>query len=99
MGGDMAASPESFWRRPEWLGRWVEQQLIEPLCDWMAIRRLVREGACQRPVSDAYITRMIRSHLRSWGDHESVLTDVIRKDPGLLEYEICASSTLIWERT
>jgi Family of unknown function (DUF6493) len=82
-------------RRPPWLGEWAEAVLslgsagglTFNLSDhWRLVRRLVREGLCDRPRSSRYVHGMIAS-LHTFGGRSQVLQQ-LRDDPGLLDDEI-----------
>ena len=74
-------------RRPPWVGEWVEAILAwQGSGQWPLVRRLIREGLCDRPRSPQYIHAMIGAIYHfglSHGVH-AVLLD----DPGLLDDEI-----------
>ena len=75
-------------RRPEWVGKWVEKNLASDWPDWQVIRKLVRDGVCPRPTSDAYVIAMVRTHA-GWNQQRNTpLTSYLREDRGLLEHEI-----------
>jgi hypothetical protein len=74
-------------RRPPWINEWADF-----VCDistgyWSLVRRLVREGVCERPQGAGYIEGMLTivgmGHSRRLPILEALL-----EDPGLLEFEI-----------
>jgi hypothetical protein len=75
-------------RRPDWLEKWVQQELMAGrFSEWLAIRRFVRDGLCPRPTTDSYILGMLRTVY--WlGDRESSMADKLRLDRGLLDDEV-----------
>ena len=76
-------------RRPDWLERWVEQELAATqwTSAWPLVRALVRRGACPAPSTDDYIIQMVRCRAGSWA-RDASLADGLRADPGLLAEEI-----------
>jgi len=80
-------------RRPPWLDQLVEV-LLEPTppsrvtsC-WPQIRRMIRDGLCQTPMSTDYLEGMLASlHWESW-HRKKDLKALLLEDPGLLDDEI-----------
>lgn len=74
-------------RCPPWIDEWAEFICdLSPAC-WPLVRRLVREGRCQRPSGDGYIEGMLASICGALGRPKSILKGLLA-DPGLLEHEI-----------
>src|SRR5262249_35916766 len=71
-------------RRPSWLGDWAKMALeINPRC-WPLVRRLVREGFCQRPEIDNYWLGMLDTHSEFLGRYTHVAEGLLA-DPQWLE--------------
>jgi hypothetical protein len=75
-------------RKPDWLDKWVEQELESERCEWPAIRGFVRDGLCARPTSDRYIFHMLRNPIGWYGPNQKLITTALREDRGLLETEV-----------
>jgi hypothetical protein len=75
-------------RKPEWLDKWVEQELESDRCEWPAIRGFVRDGLSARPTSDRYIQHMLRNPVGWYGPNQKLITAALKEDRGLLEDEV-----------
>jgi hypothetical protein len=72
-------------RRPAWIDDWVESIALETPWRWGFVRRLVREGLCQRPVGDNYILGMLG---RGFAHSGKGIRQILEADPDLLDYEV-----------
>jgi len=69
-------------RKPKWIEQWCKWILgVNPL-GWPVVRRLVREGLCERPDSDEYYLLMIH------GGEFGFARKLLENDPGLLDHEV-----------
>jgi hypothetical protein len=71
-------------RKPAWLDDWVAMALDLQVGNWPLVRRLVREGLCQRPESDNYWLGMLAPHMTTLSRFLPV-RDGLLADPGLLD--------------
>jgi len=69
-------------RKPKWLEQWCKWVLGVNQLGWPVVRRLVREGLCERPDTDEYYLLML--HGRPFGAARQLL----ESDPALLEHEV-----------
>ncbi|MBI2214764.1 MAG: hypothetical protein HYU52_14050 [Acidobacteria bacterium] len=76
-------------RRPEWIDKFIAQELDKEWPRWSVVRGLVRDGVCERPSADNYIINMVRSSAGAgWYQQRRPLLQRIKEDPTLLEHEI-----------
>lgn len=71
-------------RKPGWVGDWCKWALGASTFSWPVVRRLVREGLCERPEMDEYYLYMLNGAAMQGGGARQLL----EADPGLLEYEV-----------
>ncbi len=69
-------------RRPKWLPDWCRWALKSTHTAWPVVRRLVRDGLCERPETDEYYLLMVHCGGRSSAK------DLLESDPALLEHEV-----------
>lgn len=69
-------------RRPKWLPQWCDWALSTIAANWPVVRRLVREGICERPTNDRYYLAMIA------GGAQHNVRQLLTDDPGLLDHEV-----------
>lgn len=69
-------------RKPKWLPQWCQWILASNHQGWPVVRRLVRNGLCERPESDEYYLQMLNGG--GFGRARQLLED----DPALLEHEV-----------
>src|SRR5262249_14289632 len=69
-------------RKPKWLEQWCKWVLGVNQQSWSVVRRLVREGLCERPDRDEYYLFMLHGDL--FGGPRKLL----ESDPALLEHEL-----------
>lgn len=69
-------------RKPAWLPQWLRWVLTASQTAWPVVRRLVREGYCERPDCDEYYLLMLH------GAPPMTVRQMLEDDPGLLEHEI-----------
>ena len=69
-------------RKPKWLEQWIKWILGVNHHGWPIVRRLVREGLCERPGTDEYYLVML--HGGGFGSARQLLEN----DPALLEHEV-----------
>ncbi len=80
-------------RRPPWLDQLVEV-LLEPrppfrtTSCWSQVRRMIRDGLCQKPTSSAYLEGMLVTLPSESSNRSEDLKTLLLEDPGLLEDEI-----------
>lgn len=83
---------ESMKDRPAELVRaWVEKVSELTYSRWWALRRLVREGICENPDTDAYVLGMVvEAHFRlnGWEQAQKKRRPLFDEDPALLEKDL-----------
>lgn len=71
-------------RKPKWLGDWCKWALGASASSWPAVRRLVREGICERPEIDEYYLHMLNGGMAGLGGARQLL----ESDPALMDHEV-----------
>ena len=48
-------------RKPDWIAQWVNKELEDEdsYPDWQLVRKLIREGVCPKPNSEAYVLKFL----------------------------------------
>ena len=80
-------------RKPSWINDWIEEKLNG---EWISlplnmVRKLMKEGICEKPKTDRYINLIIRDLPPEWfSDEEDIiyLSDLLLADHDLLEDDI-----------
>ncbi len=76
-------------RKPDWIDKFVAEELEKEWPRWSVVRGLVRDGVCERPSADNYIINMVRTSAgEGWYQNRRPLLERIKGDPALLEHEI-----------
>jgi hypothetical protein len=73
-------------RRPPWINEWADFACETSTGFWSLVRRLVREGVCERPQGAGYIEGMLTTV--GMGRSRLPILEALLEDPGLLEFEI-----------
>jgi hypothetical protein len=87
LAGGESAYAALATRRPPWISEWADF-----VCDistgyWSLVRRLVREGVCERPQGGGYIEGMLAT-VGPRGPGQGSILEALLEDPGLLEHEV-----------
>jgi hypothetical protein len=74
-------------RRPDWLSEWAAWMCEEVPMRWAYLRRLIRDGLCQQPVSGAYTLGMIVG-LSPYYETNQTIYQALVEDKELLKKDI-----------
>ena len=75
-------------RKPDWIAQWVNKEFEDKdsYPDWRLVRKLIREGVCPKPSSEAYVLKFF---LRSiFQGPQKTLKEKLLDDPDVLDDEI-----------
>jgi hypothetical protein len=75
-------------RKPEWIAQWVIKELEDEMSvpDWRLVRKLIREGVCPKPSSEAYVLKFFLQSI--FQGPQKTLREKLLDDPDLLDDEI-----------
>jgi hypothetical protein len=75
-------------RKPDWIAQWVNKEFEDQdsYPDWRLVQKLIREGVCPKPSSEAYVLKFLLSIFYS--DGQKTLREKLLDNPDLLDDEV-----------